>query len=593
MADEVGLLQAQLSRDILLPAIDDQFFYTITGYRTLDAGADARAKHLSVPEVAYYRSLADLHNDATQGAQLLLNAFSLADAPLLEPLHDRFNTTVGSIERHLASLPELEMRAGVVAASFARLRDLGLGEQGGFAVRSGELALVRDQQALLAANGELIQSLVDEVEGLVAGARTSATNATEAAAREHVGARWPDWKEAMSADSIRPPFSFILAERIQQDHGVVGKVMPTTACTNGAPPGIAERRLLAEQFEIDTVISLHDPKAYAWSVKGHRESLLLMRRREHDRRSKTVRFVSLRRRPVNAGEAINVYGRLRNGDLADLGRVCEWPRERVEDGDWSPAVFYEPELAEACYELDQWAVTKPSRVVPLGDLYEVNTTKQTVGQSKWTWCNESEAEVSVAKSASESGQTRLQGRIDGWAKRAPAHSDNERELDLLAGKAGRLLVANTQDASSGRLAAVAFPIAVIGYAWTPVQEVAAADAQALSVWLNSTFGRIVLRKYGSRRANWPMYQPAATKQLVVPSTAGKHWPRMRGPLLDAYRATKDMVVPQYREPNANVRQVWDRAVAKAAGMALRKADRWRMLLAAEPFVCAGKATESD
>lgn len=182
MADEVGLLQAQLSRDILLPAIDDQFFYTITGYRTLDAGADARGKHLSVPEVAYYRSLADLHNYATQGAQLLLNAFSLADAPLLEPLRDRFNATAGSIERHLASLPELEMRA-VVAAPFARLRALGLGEQGGFAVRNQELTLARDQQALLATNGELIQSLVDEVEGLVTGAQASATNATEAAAQ--------------------------------------------------------------------------------------------------------------------------------------------------------------------------------------------------------------------------------------------------------------------------------------------------------------------------------------------------------------------------------------------------------------------------
>ena len=182
MADEVGLLQAQLSRDILLPAIDDQFFYTITGYRTLDAGADVRGKHLSVPEVAYYRSLADLHNYATQGAQLLLNAFSLADAPLLEPLRDRFNATAGSIERHLASLPELEMRA-VVAAPFARLRALGLGEQGGFAVRNQELTLARDQQALLATNGELIQSLVDDVEGLVTGAQASATNATEAAAQ--------------------------------------------------------------------------------------------------------------------------------------------------------------------------------------------------------------------------------------------------------------------------------------------------------------------------------------------------------------------------------------------------------------------------
>ena len=182
MADEVGLLLAQLSRDILLPAIDDQFFYTMTGYRTLDQGADARAKHLSEPEVAYYRSLADLHNDATQGAQLLLNAFSLSDAPLLEPLRDRFNATVGSIERNLASLRELDMRAAV-ATPFARLRDLGLGDQGGFALRKLELALVRDQQALLAANGELNQRLVDEVEGLVANAGASATNATEAAAQ--------------------------------------------------------------------------------------------------------------------------------------------------------------------------------------------------------------------------------------------------------------------------------------------------------------------------------------------------------------------------------------------------------------------------
>ena len=182
MADEVGLLQAQLSRDILLPAIDDQFFYTMTGYRTLEKGADARGKHLSEPELAYYRSLADLHNDATQGAQLLLNAFSLSDAALLEPLRDRFNATVGSIERNLASLRELDMRAAV-ATPFARLRDLGLGEQGGFALRNLELALVRDQQALLAANGELIQRLVDEVEGLVADAGASATSATEAAAQ--------------------------------------------------------------------------------------------------------------------------------------------------------------------------------------------------------------------------------------------------------------------------------------------------------------------------------------------------------------------------------------------------------------------------
>ena len=195
MADEVALLQVKLSRDILLPAIDDQFFFTMTGYRALNRGAAPRAQHMSEAQVARYRHLADLHNDATQGTQLLLNAFNLADAPLLEPLRDRFNATVGRIDRNLSSLDDLALRE-TVAKPFARLRRLGLGGQsggqgraarpadaGGFALRQQELALVRDQQGLLAANGDLIKRLVDEVEGLVADAGASATTATQASAQ--------------------------------------------------------------------------------------------------------------------------------------------------------------------------------------------------------------------------------------------------------------------------------------------------------------------------------------------------------------------------------------------------------------------------
>ena len=53
---------------------------------------------------------------------------------------------------------------------------------------------------------------------------------------------------------------------------------------------------------------------------------------------------------------------------------------------------------------------------------------------------------------------------------------------------------------------------------------------------------------------------------------------------EAYRATKDKVVPQYREPEAEVREVWDRAVAKAAAIPVRRITHWRKLMEAEPFV---------
>ena len=402
--------------------------------------------------------------------------------------------------------------------------------------------------------------------------------------RESVGGRWPQWKDAMSADSIRPPFSFILAERIQRERGVVGKVMPTTVCINSSPAGRAERRYLAAQFEIHSVVTLHDPKNFCWSVQGQQESLLLMRRTPQGKRSPFVRFVSLLAQPTSAEDAMRVYEGLRGGDLGDLGRVCEWPRERVEEGDWSPAVFYEPALAQACHEIDQWPVVKSDCFARIGDLYQVNTTKQTVGQSKWTWCNESDAEVSVAKSASEAGQQRIRGVIDGWARRAPNYRTREKELKNLLRKAGRLLVTNTQNASSARLTAVAFGKPTVGYAWTPVQDVTAPDAQALAVWINSTVGRILLRKYASRSTHWPMYQPAAIKQLVAPNTSSSGWQRMRAPLLQAYRVTKDVVVPQYRDPKAEVRLMWDNAVAEVAGIPCEMINKWRGFVNVEPFV---------
>ena len=400
--------------------------------------------------------------------------------------------------------------------------------------------------------------------------------------REAVRSRWPKWGDAMSADSVSPPFSFILAERIDHRHGVVGKIIPTTACTNSAPAGVAERRFLADQFEIDRIVTLHDPKAFSWSVQGQQESLVTMRRSRE--RSEHVQFVSVACRPSNADESAALHRAILKGALGELGRVCMWPRNRVNAGDWSPAVFYEPELAQACFDIDQLPDGAPNRFARLGDLYVINTTKQTVGQSKWEWCDESEAEVSVAKDAKESAQTSLKGVVDGWARRVPTLRSKERERESLVAKSGRLLVTNTQNASSARLAAVAFRSPVVGYAWTPVQAVTGQDAQALSVWINSTVGRILMRKYASRSTHWPMYQPAAIKALVVPNTAGAHWQRMREPLLNAYRATKDKIVPQYREPDAEVRRIWDQAVAKAAGITLREVGGWRNLMDAEPFV---------
>ena len=178
---EIAVLQNELT-DALIPAIDDQLFYAMTGYRELGEESAPRALHLSEEAFTRYRHMAGLQADATIAIQLLVSAFDLSDAPLLEPLRERFESTVGKIERSLSALGTATLR-DTVAPAFTRLFELGLGQHQGFALRAQELALAERQTDLLASNHDLAIELVAEAEGLVSAARASARDATQASAQ--------------------------------------------------------------------------------------------------------------------------------------------------------------------------------------------------------------------------------------------------------------------------------------------------------------------------------------------------------------------------------------------------------------------------
>lgn len=176
---ELEELQSRLERT-LMRAIDDQFFYAITGYRTLGEPAVPRATHFSEEEFHHYRHLVELQATATLGMRLMASAFALSDARLLEPLRERFEASAAGAERNLAGLggaavvPELE-------SGLAQLFDLGIGTKAGFDLRARELSLAERQQKLLDRNRDLAAGLVSEVEGMVRTARASALDATQTA----------------------------------------------------------------------------------------------------------------------------------------------------------------------------------------------------------------------------------------------------------------------------------------------------------------------------------------------------------------------------------------------------------------------------
>ena len=188
LVEQSEALRAELAKvrnelvGVLVPLIDDQLFYAMTGYRNLGEAPAPRSQHFSEKEFERYRHLSALQADITIAIQLLSSAFNLSDAPLIEPLRERFEAAEGRIERSLSALGTARARSQV-APTYVRLFQLGLGERGGFDLRTRELELAGQQRDLLARNQSLALNLVAEAEGLVSTARMSAQEATRASSQ--------------------------------------------------------------------------------------------------------------------------------------------------------------------------------------------------------------------------------------------------------------------------------------------------------------------------------------------------------------------------------------------------------------------------
>ena len=179
-------LQAQLAElraeidAALIPALDDQFFFLMTGYQDVGEPPSSRADHLSEEELRKYRFLAELQANANISTQLLASAFGLSDASTIEPLRERFEAAAGRIQRSISQLRESDpLLADNFDRMFERLFALG-GERGGFDLRESELRLLQSQEELLERSREVAADLLDNVNSLVSAAEISVQEATEA-----------------------------------------------------------------------------------------------------------------------------------------------------------------------------------------------------------------------------------------------------------------------------------------------------------------------------------------------------------------------------------------------------------------------------
>lgn len=151
---------------ILINEIDNQMFYTITGYWSLDGKPVPRSEHFSESEFQTYRHLVELREAATVTTQLLATAFTVSDAALLQPLQEEFDATVGLARRSLDSLSKHPVHREL-SESFLDLLSIGRREGNGFDLHGRELAVENELALLLHESQTLGVDIVAIVESIV------------------------------------------------------------------------------------------------------------------------------------------------------------------------------------------------------------------------------------------------------------------------------------------------------------------------------------------------------------------------------------------------------------------------------------------
>ncbi|MDE0257801.1 MAG: N-6 DNA methylase [Gammaproteobacteria bacterium] len=398
--------------------------------------------------------------------------------------------------------------------------------------------------------------------------------------RNRLEERDPDAAAVITTNSIRSFFTPLAERLLRSDRAFLAKVLPVTACTGAS--GVAERRFLAERFHIERIVTTHDPKRIAFSENTSiHESLLICRRRSKEDRPPTE-FVSLRKMPSNAEEAIEVADAISAGRVGDWGSVCRWPADRMRGGDWTPVQWFDGALAEAVFGLEGHA-----DLVTTGSVLTPGATGRTA-QDSWRRMREGADPQMVRKVfdsvSAEIRRTMLdapeQSVVPG-GRRAHLH---ERVLRT----SGHLMLATRYNTVSGRLTALWSETRTFGFGWIPSTGPSRGYEKAVCAWWNSTPGRMLLLNRRAKTLTYLKWSKEHLKSVPCPEpdTPGSN------ALAKAWEQVKH--VPLFRLAQAEgcaARQVIDAAAAITLGVSGDEIAEWRKRLAAEPTITNARAPQ--
>ena len=387
--------------------------------------------------------------------------------------------------------------------------------------------------------------------------------------------------EVIDTNSISTFFTPLADALLKEKNGALGKILPTTACTSAS--GRAERKFLASRFHIDMIVTSHDPKRPNFSENTDiHESLLICRRKTPRNINTPTLFVSLTRKPEHPSEIDAVtewLAAIHERSPHKWHVMFHWPEDRIAAGDWTPAQWFNGELAVAASKAESLRA-----LTPLGKMACIEPGGQRTREAFINPVKNDARRLYPVMWRHQTDECRsMKMTVDFYTEPKPGKEDY---AEKLLPKASRMLVPLKVNPQAIRTAAIFLGVPALGSIWVPVlpKSSIAAPLRAQKAWcafINSTLGTLLLLNRRQKKLTYSDYSLVQLRALPCPDP-NKADIRALAKVFDTLGKRELLAWPKMNR--CAVREKLDAVVAETVGIASAEIAEWRSRLVEEPTI---------
>ena len=386
--------------------------------------------------------------------------------------------------------------------------------------------------------------------------------------------RDPKAAVALGKRSIRPFFTPLTNGLLSAEKGKLAKIIPATACTS--ENGRTERQYIANNFNIEMVVTSHDPKHVNFSENTSIHECLVVGSRNPDKDQPT-RFIQLAAYPKDVKETETLIDAIQNNAGGGGGGYTEtlWAANKMRAGNWSPVQWFNPHLAHTAEEINflpQLIIASNMCSVDHNEVafrltYDYGANDRNTGDRE-VFCTIAEDKMQTIQAKPESRAT-------------PKSGKEQKAVTLWSKRSSRFLITSRFSTTSSRLLAIYSEKPALGSAYFAVGVKNTEQEKAFAVFLNSSFGVIQMLNRRTKKLTYPSYEAMHLKTLMLPDPNKADL----APLLAAFEKLKNTPLERLAKCAEDpARKILDHAAAESIGIDPAITDQWREWLSQEPTI---------